>query len=63
MENYGIIEVWFANGNWRQYPKVDMDSIYNDDTQISFIFGNKKHTATICKANVNFFEFMYNEEV
>ena len=57
------IEVWFNNGLFRAFPKVNEKSLdENDDgilnKVIAFEFGENKHKALISTRNVNFIEFM-----
>ena len=54
------IEVWFNNGLFRAFPKVDMNSLERDGTHIEFLLGDSspKHRAHLNLNNVNFLEIM-----
>lgn len=57
------VEVWYTNGLFRAYPKVDELSIKMEekDRFMSFTFGEHNHSACINMDNVNFIEYM-NED-
>ena len=57
------IEVWFNNGLFRAYPFVNKFSMEKTDTTLVFEFGPlEKHEAYINLNNVNFIEYMPEED-
>lgn len=57
--NLRNIEVWFKDGTFRFFPKVQFNkaSFLHDDL-LSFIFGENEHEAVINLSNVLFTETM-----
>lgn len=58
------VEVWFNNGLFRGYPNVDKETMREDEDlrELIFEFGEPvKHQACINMNNVNFIEFMEEE--
>ena len=54
------IEVWFNNGLFRAFPKVNKETLKEEESlrEVSFEFGENKHIAVINMQNVNFVELM-----
>ena len=56
------ITAWFTNGEVRTFPKVNEESIKEQDNALLFEFGEHAHTAKIMYRNMYFFELAEDNE-